>query len=478
MSSSKVLVADGTQYVPDRYTAWLVDYTVQTVDTGPAALDALSEPFDLVVLDHRLPGVSTRELLAAAASHDDCRVLLLTTVQPNIDIASLGFDGYLCKPLSEAELRGTVRQVLARRSSVDSPEVAGAARSTRATGNGTAVPGAAGVTRADGDASSRGRAVPSDGIDMEQVAAHSLPPVVSELADDYERRIGSRDRFLLKWLHSVFPSFRLSSVDDASAERCRADKTIASLYVTLIDDLGERHHDEATLAAAAKLPFPDASIDRDAAEVDHDYLAMTESVWNTLAPRLREAPRYDEIESLLRYDLRQVIHAVRYSMLVGDHPEMGNMAEAQALGAHNMMLLAYADIDLAYSPGFDLDELGALRSLLVELQQMARIGNWVTTWERELREGDLSAGIFISAVEGGIVSLEELRTAGDDPAVQDRIRSALDGAHVEEAFVEQWQQRRDRLRADQPTIGSLDVDGLIDGMERVMAYHLASRGLK
>lgn len=480
MAVPTVFIIEDRQYLAELYADWLADsYTVQTASSGEEALDTLTETFDLVFLDHSLPTMPAHEILNEISSMDvDCPVVMLTTRKPNIDLALTGFDDYLCKPCTKPELEqtaaGLLRQSIASRSN-GSVGVG----SERLIHNGVRQQSSinAGFAVDDRPNQPSGAGPSGDSIDMSQIAAHTLPPVVSELADEYERRLGHRDRFLLKWLHAVFPFFQLSSVDDRYAERCRADKTLASMYVTLIDDLGERHNDQATLSEAAKVPFPHESVDWEAADLDLDYLELTELVWQTLQPRLRDAPRYDEIKSFLRYDLRQVIHAVRYSMLASDNPEMANMTEAQALGAHNMMMLTYADIDLAYSPEFELSELGALRSLLVELQEMARIGNWVTTWERELTEGDVSAGVFVTAAEHGIVSVDELRSV-DDPAVQRRIQDALDDAYVEEALFEQWQQRCDQLRADPPTITSIDVDGLLDGMERVMEFHLASRGLK
>jgi CheY-like chemotaxis protein len=481
MTVPTVFIIEDREYLADLYAGWLADsYTVRTASGGHEALDTLSENCDLIFLDHRLPTMPAHEILAEISSTDiDCPVVMLTTRKPNIDLSFTGFDDYLCKPCTKSELQQTAAGLLKQPSSNSEPNGSGGVRSKRSIRTGisrqTSVDGGLAV---DARPSPRRSAEPGvDTVDMSQVASHTLPPVVSDLADEYETRLGHRDRFLLKWLHVVFPFFQLSSVDDRYAERCRADKTLASMYVTLIDDLGERHNDQSTLTEAAKVPFPHESVDWEAADLDLDYLNLTESVWQTLEPRLRDAPRYDEIKSFLRYDLRQVIHAVRYSMLASDRPEMANMTEAQALGAHNMMMLTYADIDLAYSPEFTLSELGSLRSLLVELQEMARIGNWVTTWERELTEGDMSAGVFITAAEHGIISRDELRSA-DDPAVQRRIQDALDHAYVEEALFEQWQQRCDQLRADPPAITSIDVDGLLDGMERVMEFHLASRGLK
>ncbi len=48
---------------------------------------------------------------------------------------------------------------------------------------------------------------------------------------------------------------------------------------------------------------------------------------------------------------------------------------------------------------------------------MARIGNWITTWKRELKEGDLSSGVFAYAVSKNVVNSEELKKLNEDEII-------------------------------------------------------------
>lgn len=469
MSRSGILLVEDDRRLSTLYAKWLGgSYDVYQAAESDSPLDILTDSIEVVLLNCQSATLTADEVLSEIHARGlECRVVVLTAVEPSVDLTALGFDGHLTKPLTKARLTSTVDELLTsddgerRRSGPPLEGILDAVRS--------------GDTEPE---QVREQAARRLDVDMERVAEHELPPVVSELAEEYETKIGHRDQFLLQWLHVVFPFFTLSSVDSAYEERARTDKALASMFVMLLDDIGEHNHDTTTLTEVAKLPATNGPIDRDVPGLDLDYAEVTETVWRTLHSRLRDAPRYDEIDSLLRYDLQQVTHAIQYSVVMNEQPEVANMAEAQALGAHNMMMLAYADIDIAYSPEFDMDDLGALRSLILEVQEMARIGNWVTTWERELGEGDVSAGVFVSAVENGVVSPVSLRNAATDPTTRDLLEEAIRDAHVEDALLEQWQQRFEQLRCASPQIESVDVDGFLEGMERVMAYHLASRGLK
>src|SRR5438876_9843866 len=79
------------------------------VHSGEAALDELSKrPFDLIVLDVRLPGIDGFELLRRLRSHHlASRVLLLTArsaVDDRVSGLQLGADDYLPKPFAMREL--------------------------------------------------------------------------------------------------------------------------------------------------------------------------------------------------------------------------------------------------------------------------------------------------------------------------------------------------------------------------------------
>jgi DNA-binding response OmpR family regulator len=90
-------------------------YEVRTAADGEAALEKMSDAVDVVVLDRRMPGLSGDELLDAIRSRGyECRVTMLTGVDPDYDIIDMGFDDYLIKPVTRDELLSTVDALLAR----------------------------------------------------------------------------------------------------------------------------------------------------------------------------------------------------------------------------------------------------------------------------------------------------------------------------------------------------------------------------
>jgi len=105
-----VLVVDDEKELADVYTFQLRDrYETRTVYGGRAALDAVDDSVDVVLLDRRMPELSGDQVLREINDRGlDCRVIMLTAVDPGFDILDMPFDDYLCKPVERGELHAAI----------------------------------------------------------------------------------------------------------------------------------------------------------------------------------------------------------------------------------------------------------------------------------------------------------------------------------------------------------------------------------
>ena len=113
-----VLIADDDAAIVDGQAARLTDeYRVRRAYGGQEALTQVGEEVDVALLERRMPDLSGDEVLDRIRTRGlDCRVAMLTGVEPSFDIASMGFDDYLRKPVAEAALLDCVETMLTRRS--------------------------------------------------------------------------------------------------------------------------------------------------------------------------------------------------------------------------------------------------------------------------------------------------------------------------------------------------------------------------
>ncbi|KTG07854.1 bacterio-opsin activator domain-containing protein [Haloferax profundi] len=119
VAEQTVLVVDDDEDLADTCRYWLDGerFSVETAYGGEAALDRIDDSVDVVLLDRRMPTVSGDDVLDEIRARGiDCRVAMMTAVEPDTDIVDMPFDAYLVKPVTETEVKETVEELLFRSS--------------------------------------------------------------------------------------------------------------------------------------------------------------------------------------------------------------------------------------------------------------------------------------------------------------------------------------------------------------------------
>jgi two-component system sensor histidine kinase/response regulator len=133
-----ILIADDNQTDRDTLFAMLHanGFSTRAVSSGEEALSALSraansaDPFDLVLMDWRMPGITGLEAARQIKAHFDWprmpAILMLTAFEPHeLMRDTSGLDGFLLKPVKESLLLDAVSNIFVREVGVrfDRPEV-------------------------------------------------------------------------------------------------------------------------------------------------------------------------------------------------------------------------------------------------------------------------------------------------------------------------------------------------------------------
>ena len=125
MTAGTILVVEDDTSVTKLYVQFLEpEYTVLTAETAQEGIDALlgkdgddpaATAVDAVLLDRRLPDAPGEEVLDFIDEQDfDCRVAMVTGVEPDFDIVDMGFDLYIVKPVTRSELLEAVETLFVR----------------------------------------------------------------------------------------------------------------------------------------------------------------------------------------------------------------------------------------------------------------------------------------------------------------------------------------------------------------------------
>lgn len=110
----RVLIVDDEERVAETYQLRLgSEYETEIALGGEQALQTVDESVDVVLLDRRMPGLSGDEVLEEIRKRGlDCRVVMLTAVDPDVEITEMEFDDYVTKPVERDELRAVVDRAL------------------------------------------------------------------------------------------------------------------------------------------------------------------------------------------------------------------------------------------------------------------------------------------------------------------------------------------------------------------------------
>ncbi len=133
MKTLRVLVVDdelgmrmGAERVLNDYTVQVkdvdveCDFTMEQAETGEEGLEKIRrDPPDILLLDHKLPGISGLEVLEALTPEEkeDLLVIIITayaTIEHAVSATKMGAYDFLAKPFTPAELRSTIRKATIR----------------------------------------------------------------------------------------------------------------------------------------------------------------------------------------------------------------------------------------------------------------------------------------------------------------------------------------------------------------------------
>ncbi len=287
-------------------------------------------------------------------------------------------------------------------------------------------------------------------------------------------KVGHRNPFLWNWCRRGVEVTMLTCVDAALQDAVCDARVLGIMLDVLLDDIADHLKDLSFLEQLLGVMETGVRPDITAfAPHQQAYAAFTMDVWEEIQRRIRQFPRYQEFAELLRFDYRQLFNVMRYSRLLNEYPEMFNLVEHDLYTPHNMHMMISATMDLMCSPSFDRSELALLREVVWRAQCMGRIGNLVTTWQREIGENDFTSGVFARAISCGDLAVNDLQSSN-----RTYLETVIKRQEHEEYFLRRWQTYRREMLAMRSRARTVNVSNLVAGLQRLICLHLGSRGKK
>jgi len=307
---------------------------------------------------------------------------------------------------------------------------------------------------------------------LERVFNYELSSPVQHFADKYDRIFGKRSSFLWKWLGVVYgeSGVTLSTVDPKCLDAVTDTKILFTMFFSILDDVSEFYKDEKLMESMLAIVTNSPNADDNE---KNEKLSLFKELWDHFQKDVSKYPRYKEFKDIFTYDLNQMINSVRFCYLMNKNPEYMNLQEIEIYESYNMIVFLLNGIDLMASPEFDVKDLSPLRTVFWNAQQMARIGNWLSTWKREIKEKDFCSGVVAYALSENIITVDEIKNPNES-----KIIHKIENSNVVDYFTSTWNKRYQTVKKFKNSIESVDMDKYLSGLETLIKFHLASEGLK
>ncbi len=307
--------------------------------------------------------------------------------------------------------------------------------------------------------------------EIREVQAVELPPELQKWVDEYEKMAGGGGRpyFIWKWVYHACQIVTFPTVPQDYQLHVWETKVLLMMLDTLLDDVADKRQNRGFLTAILNVVsehsgFPAHGL----TGRELEYVSFTKKLWDDISGTMKEFPRYSDLCEVFAFDIEQLLNTMRYSALINRRPYLINPAEFWNYLSHNMCAMLCCTVDLMCSPAIDLQQTGKIREIFWCAQKMARIGNWVSTWEREVTEQDYTSGVLAYAVRRNAISIDDLHNR-DEADIRKRIKMA----RVEYELLTEWEQNYGLLSSD---FGA--PDDFLEGLRRFIVLHLSSRGYK
>ncbi len=281
-------------------------------------------------------------------------------------------------------------------------------------------------------------------------------------------KIGRRDSSMFDWLLLGLENLGLSTVEHKYLGSLAVVKTEFALWEVLLDDLvdNEQMRNTKLFNELIKIPFNSEQIDKSKlSKEESGYLDITKDIWdNALLGVVKNYPHYKKYKVALEFDIMQLLNALRYSSFVNEYSNAVNIIENEAYVPHGIQVMIQMDLDLMCSNGFNDKEFGMLRELNYISQKMAKIGNLLGTYPRELMESDMSSEATIKLLEEHGVDFKF--------NLNKILNMERRYPKFEEKLIEEWQKEYQLAKEVATRIKSVDTDRFMMERELIQEAYL------
>jgi len=304
--------------------------------------------------------------------------------------------------------------------------------------------------------------------EREKIQNIKLPPEIQKWVKEYEK-VGDRPEFLWKWLYTgdeiIIHSFGFTK---KYYHQILETTFLLNVFITLLDDISESENNDSFIEEALKIPPRQCSANLSLLKIkERKYLLFMKKIWDEIDKKIKKYPYYKKNKEIFDYDIAQFLNNARYFSLLSKKPYAINELEYWMYSHHNMQVCITFDLYLmcCFSQK-SIHELGKCREIVLCLQEMARIGNCLGTWKREVSQKDFtSSGVFIYIKKPIFTNINKLKG------------NLINNKNsFEKKLFDRWEENCNKVSKLAKGVSQINSKKLLLSLEKITFYHLAGRG--
>lgn len=327
--------------------------------------------------------------------------------------------------------------------------------------------------------------------EIEEIKKVELPPELQKWVKEYEK-VGERDGFIWNLWYQIFkndPSLVFlksvkkneeSFISIRPVANCelllssRSIKLLITMFVVQIDDIADNKQYQKLLNELLKIPFKKDNIKiKHLSTEDKKYFIFTQKLWNYIEKQIRNYPNYKELKEIFAYDISQIFNTMKYSFLINKNSYLINKTEHWLYLPNNMAFMIGLMINLMGAEKFYLKKIGILRKTIYEAQKMGRISNWITTWQREVKNDDFTSGVFVYAIDKNILTPNDFKAMPKNKII-DKIKKAK----IENILLKEWEAFYNKIKYNFKKNILINKKSFLNWLKYLLVLDLSSRDYK
>lgn len=300
-----------------------------------------------------------------------------------------------------------------------------------------------------------------------------IPENLQKWVEKYNR-LGHRDEYLWKIYLKAKEQLDFVPVANKYRKSLQEINFLVTMYVVFIDDVADKEQNGELLDLLIDVPFQRKSFGiHDLSARSKDYLEFCVSLWNHIRREIKNFPEYEKFIQVFDFDIESIVNSIKYDWIINENKMLINYSDSLLYQVHSMKFMSITSLDMMCSASLTKKQIASIREISTHIQKMLRIGNWVSTWEREANENDFTSGVFAYSLSKNIIDLNELNVTNKQELIK-----KIKNAKVERKLLDSWNKSYKTTAKLVEKSEMKNFETLLNGLENLLKLELVSKGRK